>query len=230
VRTARILLAVSVLLGSPVAASVPYPQKLAAIDRRRVALAAELAAATTTQRRAAVLGSARTAAFSAITDDVLPAWYGTPWGFYGTTETPGQGTIACGYLVTTVLRDAGFRVERRALAQQASERIVQTLAPADRILRFRGASPDAVLRGVRATLGDGLFVVGMDYHVAFLVLDGPRADLCHSAVLPPAHVVCEPAAEAAAFSSSYYVVGPALDDTRLLDWLAGAEIPTAARR
>jgi hypothetical protein len=45
-----------------------------------------------------------------------------------TSETPGRGEIACGYFVSTVLRDAGFGVERVRLAQQASERIVRTLS------------------------------------------------------------------------------------------------------
>src|ERR1700741_5295000 len=54
-------------------------------------------------------------------DSLLPCWYGTPWGFYGTTEEPGQGTIACGYFVTTVLRDAGCSLQRIKLAQYPSE-------------------------------------------------------------------------------------------------------------
>ena len=145
------------------------------------------------------------------------------------SETPGEGLIACGYLVSTVLRDAGFRVERIRLAQQASERIVRTLAPPSEIVRLRRRSPEAAAAELRATLEDGLYVVGMDYHVAFLVLDGERADLCHSAYVPPASVVCEPAATSPGFVSDLYVVGPALSDERMANWLDGTPIATVRK-
>ncbi len=225
-RLLPLLLALSVHTASPAAAPPTYSEKLAALEVRRASLSAALAAAPPA-RRDAVLGSARTLAFHAITGEIVPAWAGTPWNFYGTSETPGEGTIACGYFVSTVLRDAGFHVSRAGLAQQASERIVKTLAPRDRILRFRRTSPANVVVSVRAAQGDGLYVVGMDYHVGFLVLDGARADLCHSAFVPPRHVVCEPAETSPGFQSAYYVVGPALPDARLEDWLAGRAIPTA---
>lgn len=42
-----------------------------------------------------------------IIDSLMPCWYGTPWDFNGCTTEPGKGSIACGYFVSTVLRDAG---------------------------------------------------------------------------------------------------------------------------
>src|SRR5687768_9423034 len=36
---------------------------------------------------------------------LFPFWEGTDWDFNGTTEVPGKGSIACGYFVTTILRD-----------------------------------------------------------------------------------------------------------------------------
>ena len=46
-------------------------------------------------------------------------WKGTPWDFNGTTRIPGQGTIACGYFVTTALQDAGFDLPRYRCGQMA---------------------------------------------------------------------------------------------------------------
>lgn len=211
---------------------LPYAERRTRLDETRQSLAARLRAAKTGPARAAVLDSARNLAFASITSELLPAWYGTPWEFHGTSQTPGEGTIACGYLVSTVLRDAGFRVPRIRLAQQASEHIVRSLAPPSRILRFRKRAASEVVRGVWDAQGPGLYVVGMDYHVGFLVLEGnrgdaapARADLCHSAFVPPAEVACEPAVAAAGFLSDYYVVGPALDDARMEDWLLDRAIP-----
>jgi len=79
---------------------------------------------------------------------------------------------------------------------------------------------------VRARFGDGLFVVGLDYHVGFLRLAGERAAFCHSSVLEPAVVTCEDPLTAPTFLSELYVVGDALKDAAIDDWLAGREIPT----
>jgi len=62
-----------------------------------------------------------------IVDDIIPYWYGTPWEFYGTTEKPKQGSIACGYFVSTILKHAGYNVEKNKMAQQASELIIKSL-------------------------------------------------------------------------------------------------------
>ena len=56
--------------------------------------------------------------------DIFPAWYGTTWDFNGISQTPGEGKIACGYFVSTCLRDAGFNVPRIRMAQQPSQRII----------------------------------------------------------------------------------------------------------
>lgn len=226
---AALLLAGLVPLALLFCTGAGYPETLSRIGERRADLQGRLRTAKPGPARAAVLGSARTLAFEAITAEILPAWYGTPWDFNGMSESPGEGMIACGYLVSTVLRDAGFRVERIRLAQQASERIVRTLAPPSAITRLRGRSPGEAASELRASLADGLYVVGMDYHVAFLVLEGARVDLCHSAYVPPASVVCEPAATSPGFVSDLYVVGPALSDERIADWLEGKPIVTVRK-
>src|SRR5687768_1120080 len=125
-----------------------YATVLAALEAQRAALAAHYRAARLSATRKAVLASAREAALRTIAAELIPAWLGTPWDFNGTTETPQQGRIACGYFVSTVLRHAGFRVERVRLAQQASERIALTLSQPVEIQRFRGSDPADVARAV----------------------------------------------------------------------------------
>ncbi len=204
------------LLALVLAASVDYPAALSKLEKRRAQLAAE--------RGDARLAKARSALLAAFDESLFPAWEGTPWDFYGTSETPGEGKIACGYYVSTLLRDAGFKLERVKLAQQASERIVKTFAAEADIQRFRGATQADVVEQVRARHGPGLYIVGLDYHVGLLRLTAGEALFCHSAVLAPAHATCEKADASAGMASSYHVVGPALSDARVGDWLSGREV------
>jgi hypothetical protein len=155
----------------------------------------------------------------------MPPWDGTPWDFNGTTQVPGEGFIACGYYVSTLLRDAGFRVERIRLAQQASEYIVRTVAPSTEIKWFRRKSVDTVVDHVAAQ-PDGLWVVGLDFHVAFLVARLGQVQMCHASYLDEAVATCEPARTAEAMVSKVHVVGRTLGDPQLIAWLEGTRIET----
>ncbi|MEW5737372.1 MAG: hypothetical protein AB1938_00515 [Myxococcota bacterium] len=169
---------------------------------------------------------ARMAVLDFVDAQAFPAWAGTTWNFYGTSTTPREGAIACGYFVSTVLEHAGFQVERVKLAQQASAYIVSTMARGTHVEWLRYLKPAEVVARVRERFGDGLFVVGMDYHVGFLRLDGERVAFCHSSFLEPAVVACEDPQVSAGFASNLYVVGDALNDAAIDDWLLGRDILT----
>ena len=208
-----------------IASPVPYADVLSKIATERDALAKRWREAKGPKTRAAVLADARAAARRAIVEEVFPPWYGTPWDFNGTSQTPGEGNIACGYFVSTVLRDAGFKVERVRLAQQASEDIVKTLAKPDAIRRYSNKSPEEVIEALRAG-EDGLFAVGFDFHVGFVVKEGDTVTFCHSSWIKSGGVACEDPSTTGAWYSTYYVVGRLLDDPMLVSWLEGAAIPT----
>ena len=204
---------------------VPYTDLLARLGTERTTLAAEWRKARDAKARAAVVARAREAAFRAIVNDLFPPWFGTTWDFNGTSQTPGEGTIACGYFVSTVLRDAGFKVERIRLAQQASEKIVLSLVPDAAITRYRNRTPEDVIEAIRAG-DDGLYAVGFDYHVGFVVKEGETLRFCHSSWLGPNAVTCEDPATSGAWYSTYYVVGRLLEDPMLIAWLEEKPIPT----
>lgn len=73
---------------------------------------------------------------------------------------------------------------------------------------------------------EGIYIVGLDYHVGFLVYDGDAVQMCHSSVLWPGTVLCEPAAKAEAMHSMVHVVGPVLTDDVLRRWAQGKAFPT----
>lgn len=65
--------------------------------------------------------------FKTIAYEMPAYWVGTKWNFNGVIRVPGQGTIACGYFVTTVLEDIGFKLNRIKLSQQASSVMITSL-------------------------------------------------------------------------------------------------------
>jgi hypothetical protein len=202
-----------------------YPAVLSAADRERADLAAQWRAARDPQAESKVLDRASAALARIVAESILPAWNGTPWSLGGTALGPGEKPVACGYFVSTALEHAGLRVERRRLGQQAAENIVRTLVPADRVARFRRAPLDLFLHTV-AGGGDGVYVVGLDYHVGFLVIEGGTS-FFHHASRQAGQVVREPAVLSRALAtSSYRVVGKLFDRGLARTWLAGSAVPT----
>jgi len=207
-----------------------YQERLDDLQVRRRRLARAYQEAISDSQRSALLAASRRAVLYAIVDEIVPAWYGTSWDYSGTSQIPGRGAIACGYLVSTVLEHAGFRVERVALAQQAAEHIILTMVPPDRVHRFRERSREEVVADVQEQ-GEGLYIVGLDYHVGFLLVrdDGsgsPAVQMCHSSWLGSSGALCEPAATSPAMISSYTVTGPVLTEPTVVAWLEGRSLPT----
>lgn len=197
-----------------------YDTALARLEGQRLALAARHATASTDEERAEVITNARATVFDAVTSDIVPAWIGTRWSYHGTSQTPGAGAIACGYFVATVLRDAGFEIDRVPLAQQGSAAIVQTLVPDELVMDVDGAAPSEVISSARGDLSaGGLFVIGFDSHVGLLVVRGSSTQLCHSSNRSPRNVRCESAASARSMISTRHVLGPVLSDESMRGWL-----------
>lgn len=193
-----------------------YEEAIAKIDAERVALAAEFQQANTQAKKNEVIDRARKVITQSIVNDLFPFWYGTDWDFSGVTETPNRGKIACGYFVSTLLRDAGWKVERARLAQQASENIVLSLTDDRCIKRFRQVAIGDFAEAVREW-GEGLYIVGLDIHTGFIVNIGGEVYFVHSSYVEPYEVVKERAVESKVLSSSKYrVIGKLSADDRLI--------------
>jgi hypothetical protein len=200
------------------------------LEAERVALSSKYVRARTSEEKREVINSARETMTHSIYSEIFPAWYGTPWDFNGTTETPGQGKIACGYFVSTVLRDAGVKVQRVKLAQQASENIIKSLTTDAYIKRFRQASISEFVQAVQ-NWGPGLYIVGLDIHVGFIVNVDRQVYFVHSSYIDPYRVIKEPAVESKILAGSRYrVLGKiSADDQFIEKWVKGDEIATRLR-
>ena len=131
-------------------------------------------------------------------------WMGTPWTFSGTSQTPKQGSIACGYFVTTTLQQAGIELDRIRLAQAASEKMILAITAPDTVRRFSDTSLEGFLESVR-NQGEGYYIVGLDNHTGFLrVARDGRIEFIHSG--PGRGVVRENPADAPELAHSRYRV------------------------
>ena len=212
-----------------VAAAAPfksYAEALQSVAARRAELARRYATAAP-RAKSEVLRETGDWLREAVDKELFPHWYGTAWDFYGTTQTPRNGKIACGYFVTTLLRDAGFKLERAPLAQQASEKIILSLVRPAFVQRFRNVKLADFVAAVKQK-GAGLYVVGLDVHVGFILNDGQQVYFVHSSYGDPQEVVKEIAADSSILGSSKYRVLGALteDDQLLAKLLMGGKIQT----
>ena len=204
-----------------------YKNLLVKLEAERVALASRYQQAASSSQKADVLAQARTFVIRSILNEIFPAWYGTAWDFYGTTEVPQKGKIACGYFVSTVLRDAGWRVQRARLAQQASENIILSLTADPHVKRFRRVAISDFITAVKEW-GPGIYVVGLDIHTGFIVHTGGDVYFIHSSYVEPYTVVREKASESKILTASNYrVLGKITADDLLMEkWLLRKQIVT----
>lgn len=204
-----------------------YKDVIAKLEAERVALASRYQQAVSSAEQADVMAQARTVVTRSIYTEIFPSWYGTAWDFNGTTEVPKQGKIACGYFVSTVLRDAGWKVQRARLAQQASENIILSLTTDPYVKRFRRVAISDFVTAVKKW-GAGIYVVGLDIHTGFIVNTGGEVYFIHSSYVEPYTVVREKASESKILAASNYrVLGKVTaDDLFIEKWLLRKEIVT----
>lgn len=194
------------------------------LERWRMELAERHAKAGTAAERVAVERDARI-----ILETALPAmmrcWLGTPWDFNGTAKGPGEGRIACGYFVATVLKDAGFQVDRYQLARQASENILRSFVPRDACDLKVGVDFDSYAAEV-GKREPGVYVVGLDTHVGFIVVRDGGFRFIHASGSRPWCVVDEGADQAEVLRrSNWRMTGNLTADASVLRrWLKAEKI------
>ena len=172
-----------------------------------------------------MIANARFDLMDLVEKELFPHWYDTKYDFNGVTQTPGEGKIACGYFVTTVLRDIGVPIQRIKMAQAASETMIKNLVDEDLIQRFNRVSIQKFVYGVEK-MGPGLYVVGLDTHAGFLFYDGVELRMIHSTGRRPKKVINEKAMTSLSLiRSKYKVVGKVSDDEDLIKrWMYNREL------
>lgn len=193
------------------------------LEASRKSLAAELKTATTKDAKTKIYDRARQLLITTLSDSMFVCWYGTEWDFNGITTKPRTGEIACGYFVTTLVEDAGFKIGRVELAQCASQTMINTLCPAADTKVITGGKVAKVKEHLLAK-DDGIFIIGLDTHTGFVVKKGTELRVVHSNYTMASDGVMSESFDNASVIqyNGYFVIGDFMNsDSTMIKWLSG---------
>jgi len=201
-----------------------YATLVSELERWRGDLRKAHAKARTAEERAAVEKDARVI-LELVMPEMMRCWLGTPYDFNGTAEKPGGGKVACGYFVSTVIRDAGFRVNRYKLAQQPSENILRTFLKSDGCLLKAGQDFESYTKWVEG-MEPGVYLMGLDSHVGFIVNGAEGTRFYHSSGWQKRGVVNEAGNKAGALRhSNWRMIGGLTANPEVIrTWLDGEKV------
>lgn len=94
---------------------------------------------------------------------VFPSWYGTTWEITGLSSKPQQGTVNCGFFVTTTLKAIGFRIPSIKWSQLASETFIRRFTSPSTFKRFWNKEIEVFVDYIQEQ-DENLFIVGLDCH------------------------------------------------------------------
>jgi hypothetical protein len=168
-----------------------------------------------------VINVARQYLINTMDAKIFPSWYGTPWDFNGTVRLPQKGSIACGYFVTNTLIDLGLKIPRYKWAQSASETFIKKLSSKD-IKRYSNEPIEKVKKDLLIK-GNGLYLIGLDFHVGYVIVSGNCIRFIHSNFeQPDIGVMWENFGDSSAIlNSSYRVVGKLFSKEMMVNWIMG---------
>ncbi len=151
-------------------------------------------------------------------------WLGMKWQLgRGQATHPSDDYVNCGSFVGNVLRDAGFNVNVDKLQKQYSQHIIQSFSGKNGLRKFSKAPIERFMKAMK-NMGKGLYIIGLDYHVGFILHTGSDIRFIHSSY-EKGVVVNEDAATALPIvSSEYRVVGKILSKSTIKKWRSGAAI------
>ena len=159
--------------------------------------------------------------------DVFNHWYATKWSFEGHTETPKQGTIACGYFVSTTLRDVGFNLNRYKLAQKSPEEEAKSIACGTTIEKLQNVTKQE-LKKYFLKQKDGIYFIGLDFHVGYIYKNNQEVHFIHSNYIDNKGVMKETIENSKAIvSSKYFIASITHNDNLIKKWLLKEIVTTS---
>ena len=186
------------------------------VENERAALKTKY---TNSSNKTQTLEEARKQLTEYLYQDIFNHWYTTKWSFEGHTETPKQGTVACGYFVSTTLRDVGFNLNRYKLAQKSPEDEVKSIACGTTIEKLQNVTKQE-LKKYFLKQKDGIYFIGLDFHVGYIYKSNQEVHFIHSNYIDNKGVMKETIENSKAIvSSKYFIVPITHNDNLIKKWL-----------
>jgi hypothetical protein len=160
--------------------------------------------------------------FKLIDKDIYDYWAGTPWDYYGTTQQPKTGNIACGYFVTNTLTDLGFKIDRVGLAEGRSGDMIKKLcAGIESFHSINKLNSYLVRQPVNS-----VFIVGLDSHTGYIIKTATDCYFFHSNYINHEGVEKEKTAISQALNASkFFMIGSLTANESLLrKWVANKPV------
>lgn len=196
-----------------VAQQIPYPDLKMNIAKARLVLAKKYSAANN-YNRVEILKQANDFWVSSVGIDLFSHWKNTAWDFNGTSTVPGEGSVACGFFVTTLLQDMDLNINRRKLAICASSEMMKSLVPHQPLLNLSSLSYAGFVNTMQ-NAGKGVYIIGLDFHTGFILHDGTDTWFIHSNYINREGVVKELLKNSAALKASKTKWGISISTDRL---------------
>lgn len=153
---------------------------------------------------------------------ILPYWYGTEWSFEGHTAIPNKGQIACGYFISTTLKDMGLSLNRYRLAQQGPLDEAMTISCGAPVTTIEAKNTAEAINTIDNLIVEGIYFIGFDEgHVGYLLKRKSRLYLIHSNYYYPGRVEIECLQKSKVFQSfsKFHIVAVSTNEYLLRHWL-----------
>ena len=204
-----------------------YTKSLKSIKENKTQFQTRYKSAVTKNEKKLVLADAKIFILNSILNTILPQWMGTPWSFEGHSEQPNTGSIACGYFVSTTLNQCGFNINRYKLAQKNPKNEALIIQLDNSIEHFENKSVSEFKSYFLKNKKDGIYFIGLDFHVGYLQKEGEHLYFIHSNYINSEGVVKEEISSSKAFKSShYYVANITQNDLLIKKWILNEVIST----
>jgi len=157
-----------------------------------------------------------------LVDKIITFWLSTPWSFEGHTTIPRQGEIACGYFVSTTLKDVGFNLDRYKFAQQLPIHEAKTLNLGKPLIEINDNSTAKRITLLKDTLQEGIYFIGFGQsHVGYIQKKKNELFVIHSNYIDAEGVVIEKIERSEVFSyyNHIYIVEISRNKVLMKKWV-----------
>jgi len=128
--------------------------------------------------------------FDNLLNKIIPFWYNTPWCLSGYSNIPGEGTVGCSYFISNTLVACGYNLNRFRLAQTDPIAGSRSLTFTDSVVKYiRDDQMENIAKKILDNHPEGLYIIGLDMHVGYLLIYKSNLYFIHSAYYYP-NVVC----------------------------------------